>query len=117
MRSLTQRESSAAMCLLQSMLNARCEHREAYKLCEKLERIAEKTGDTILTAEACRLRGENAFSLGHCSEARDSFEQTIAMHRREDRKRDPFAFTANPEAEVAAWSVLSNVLWVNGYPD
>ena len=64
------------MCLLQSMLNARCEHREAYKLCEKLERIAEKPGDTILTAGACRVRGENAFSLGHCSEARDSFEQT-----------------------------------------
>jgi tetratricopeptide (TPR) repeat protein len=110
-------DTFGAMCSLHYLLSARSEHRRAYELCEKFERLAEKTRDPILRAEASRMRGRSAYFLGHCSEARESYEWAVRAHRREDRKGHPFSFSENPDAEVNALSVLSNVLWLTGYPE
>jgi hypothetical protein len=110
-------ETFAAMRSLHLLLSGRLQHRQSYKLCEKLDRLAEKVTDPILRAEAGRLRGRSAFFLGHCSEARESFEQAIVASHRKHRQTRSSAFIEDPDAETNVLCLLSNVLWTSGYPE
>ena len=84
-------------------------------LAEQLLAIAERSADTALLLEACRLMGGVTFSLGRLREARAFVEQGVALYDLAEHEYHAYRFGHDPA--VTCLSCLSLILWLLGYPE
>jgi predicted ATPase len=97
---------------LSSYHRSRGSHRAALRLAEMCRDAAQASGDSAVQLAADRLIAGARFHLGHHDDARRIVDRFLAQHH------SPATDARFPhDQRVRASGILSNILWLQGYPD
>ncbi|MBV8869347.1 MAG: AAA family ATPase, partial [Acetobacteraceae bacterium] len=91
------------------------EHKGARRIAEQCLELASRLQQPKALALAHRIMGQTGWAEGRFAEARDHVEECLAISRSSQLAKDQSrAFVL--DVLVPAWSYLSRLLWVLGYP-
>jgi predicted ATPase/DNA-binding winged helix-turn-helix (wHTH) protein len=93
---------------------ARAHYRDALRLAEAYDTIAQTSGDDAAVLLGTRILALTHHHLGNQAAARALSEQVLAVARRTGNALNS-EFQLSPE--IAATTVLARALWVQGFPD
>ncbi len=89
------------------------DYRAALVHAESIARIASQAGDVTMSLTADRLKAQSLFQLGDMREARRLAERVLRHPTMIRRLGSPYPF----DRRVSMRITLTQVLWVEGYPD
>ncbi len=90
-------------------------HGTAHEMGTQLLDMARRAGDPLLLAWAHMLQGTVTNYLGEFAQARSHLERVIAIY--DPQLHHPLARSFGPDIGVYSLSLVSNVLWLLGYPE
>ncbi len=100
---------------LSSYHRSRGSHRIALSFAERCRDAARESGDSAVQLAADRLIASTLFHLGNHDDARRTVDRFLARYRHHGQAANDARFPH--DQGVRASGILSNILWLRGYPD
>lgn len=93
----------------------RAQHHTALELGQEILEIGTAAHDTGLIIEGSKAVGWSCFFLGRLDRARENFERVLELYDEEQHGSHTYTFGDHPWTSAAG--CLSQVLWLQGYPE